>query len=104
MAIARTNWLVRLVAILALAASLIAAQQGVRADSAHATLSRLYVYHCNDVYVRYSPNGTPFDTLYKGQSFDWNGDVVANYFYGFAYGSVNAWGWVYGGCLSTARP
>lgn len=50
-----------------------------------------------NLYVREQPMGRAIGTLYAGQSMDVERYSESGWAYGFAYGHVNARGWVQGG-------
>lgn len=84
----------RLTATLAAAAALTAV--GVAAAPGAVAAERKTVC-AQDLYVREQPMGRAIGTLYYGQSMDVERYSDSGWAYGFAYGHVNAHGWVQAG-------
>lgn len=65
------------------------------AHAANGTIGERETVCANDLYVRTAPADGPWmGTLYRGQTFLVKGPKSGDYVYGFAYGYINANGWV----------
>lgn len=68
------------------------------AQAANGTIGQRETVCADDLHVRTKPNDGPWmGTLTKGQTFLVEGPKNGNYVYGFAYGHINARGWVQDG-------
>jgi hypothetical protein len=84
---------VKAAAVLATVVALVATASP--AQAADGTVGERETVCANDLYVRTAPHDGPWmGTLYRGQTFLVKGPKTGNYVYGFAYGQINAHGWV----------
>lgn len=84
----------RVTATIAAAAAVTAV--GVAAAPVAAATERRTIC-AENLYVREQPMGRAIGTLYAGQSIDVERYSASGWAYGFAYGHVNAHGWVQNG-------
>jgi hypothetical protein len=91
----------RTITVLAIVFSLFSASLAVNAAESRAA-TRYYVCNADSVTVRSSPGGTVIGTLYRDQAIDVS-YVDGAWSNGYAYGGVNARGWVLSQYLNTSH-
>lgn len=80
---------------------------GVAVPSAEAARLPVNGVMCNPAYIWSGPGGTNYHNpgnyivgaLAPGQTFDYQSGSYGGWHYGFAYGQVNRYGWIWGLCL-----